>query len=135
MQYWLVKSEPDAYSWDDLEKEQEGIWDGVRNYQARNNLAQMQLNDLVLFYHSVTEKCVVGIATVSQTAFPDPTTEDNRWWAIKLKPVQKLAHKVTLQHIKQHDELQGIALLRQSRLSVMPLSQQEFEVIVRLGNE
>ncbi|GIV44549.1 MAG: hypothetical protein KatS3mg035_1672 [Bacteroidia bacterium] len=100
MQYWLVKSEPETFSWDDLEKAGSTVWDGVRNYQARNHLKNMQLGDLVLFYHSVSEKSVVGLAKVIKTAYQDPTTDDPRWLAVDIEPVQKLAQPVPLEWIK-----------------------------------
>lgn len=134
MQYWLVKSEPEAFSWEDLEKAGSTVWDGVRNYQARNHLKNMQLGDLVLFYHSVTEKSVVGYAKVIRTAYPDPTTQDDRWVAVDMKPVQKFAAPVSLEWIKKQPILVNIPLIKQSRLSVMPLTREEFEAIVNYGN-
>lgn len=129
MQYWLVKSEPETFSWDDLEKAGSTVWDGVRNYQARNHLKNMQLGDLVLFYHSVSEKSVVGLAKVIKTAYQDPTTNDPKWVAVDIEPVQKLAQPVPLEWIKNQPILQNIPLIKQSRLSVMPLTTEEFELI------
>jgi len=134
MNYWLVKSEPETYSWGNLVKDGKTTWDGVRNYQARNFLQQMKKGDLVLFYHSVSEKAVVGLAKVETEAFPDPTIDDPRWLAVELVPSRDFKDKVTLEQIKADQRLQNIALLRQSRLSVMPLKPEEFEVILGLGN-
>jgi predicted RNA-binding protein with PUA-like domain len=134
MQYWLVKSEPETYSWADLVRDGNICWDGVRNYQARNNLQQMLPGDFVLFYHSVSEKAVVGIAKVERTAYPDPTADDAKWVAVDLAPVRDFKEPVTLDQIKKDNRLENIALLRQSRLSVMPLRPEEFEVILSLGN-
>ncbi len=133
MNYWLVKSEPGAYCWDDLVACAPDHWDGVRNYQARNNLREMKVGDRVLFYHSVTEKRVVGIARVHRRAYQDPTTEDPRWVAVDLTALRALARPVELSEIRQHPGLSEIALLRQSRLSVVPLSREEFDIIVELG--
>jgi len=134
MNYWLVKSEPETFSWGDLVKDGKTVWDGVRNYQARNFLAEMKRGDLVLFYHSVSEKAVVGLAKVEKEAFPDPTIADPRWLAVELVPQRDFKEKVTLSQIKTDSRLQQVALLRQSRLSVMPLKPEEFEVILGLGN-
>ena len=132
MNYWLVKQEPEKYSFDDLLKDGKTIWDGVRNYQARNNLREMKRGDKVLFYHSVSEKAVVGISEVSRENFPDPT--DEKWIAVELKPLEKFAKSVTLDEIKAHKDLQNIALVKHSRLSVMPLTREEFETILEMVN-
>ncbi len=132
-QYWLVKSEPSAYSWDDLVREGEDLWDGVRNHQARNNLNSMKLGDLILFYHSVDAREVVGIARVTREGYPDPTTDDPRWVAVDLEPVRPLNKPVTLGQIKNDAALGDMALIRQSRLSVVPLSRPEFQHILTLG--
>ncbi len=134
MQYWLVKSEPEAYSWLDLLREGKAVWDGVRNYQARNYLQKMQNGDKVLFYHSVSERSVVGVAVVVRTAFPDPTTNDNRWVAVELVPEKSFVRPVPLEWIKKQPILQNIPLIRQSRLSVMPLSEEEYFCIFNEGN-
>ncbi|MDX5481268.1 MAG: EVE domain-containing protein [Hymenobacteraceae bacterium] len=134
MQHWLVKSEPETYSWADLVKDGRTCWDGVRNYQARNNLQQMQPGDLALFYHSVSEKAVVGIAKVDKAAYPDPTADDAKWVAVDLVPFRDFKEPVTLEQIKQDKRLENIALLRQSRLSVMPLKAEEFDILLALGN-
>ncbi|MDN4166897.1 EVE domain-containing protein [Cytophagales bacterium LB-30] len=133
MNYWLVKSEPFKYSWDQLEKDKQTFWDGVRNYQARNNLKAMQQGDLVLFYHSNEGLEVVGIAQVVKEHYQDPTTEDARWVVVDLAPYKKLKKSVTLEQIKADDRLQQIALVRQGRLSVMPLQKEEFDVILELS--
>ncbi len=111
------------------------MWDGVRNYQARNNMQQMQPGDLVLFYHSVSEKAIVGIAKVDKAAYPDPTSEEQgKWVVVDLVPFRDFKEPVTLEQIKKDERLQDIALLRQSRLSVMPLKAEEFDVLLALGN-
>ena len=128
-----MKSEPEAYSWQRLLTEGKTLWEGVRNYQARNNLKQMQVNDLALFYHSVSEKAVVGVCKVTQTAYPDPTDETGKWVVVDVVPVQTLALPVTLAAIKATEALAEIALVRQSRLSVVPLTQAEFALILSMG--
>lgn len=134
MNYWLVKSEPAAYSWDEFVREGGTDWTGVRNFQARNFLRQMQPADLVLFYHSVSDKQVVGIAEVAAPAAPDATAPAGTdWVAVRLTPRQPLPTPVTLARIKQDERLTQIALLRQSRLSVMPLKPEEFDVLLELG--
>ena len=133
MNYWLVKQEPEKYSFDDLIKDGKTDWTGVRNYQARNNLREMRSGDRVLFYHSVSEKAVVGTSEVSREEFADPT--DEKWIAVELKPLEKFAKPVTLDKIKAHNELQKIALIKHSRLSVMPLSKAEFETIINLSKD
>jgi len=133
MKYWLAKSEPSKYSWDDFVRDGSTYWDGVRNYQARNNLAAMKVGDQVLFYHSVDGKEVVGIARVSGESYPDPTTDDDRWLVVDLEPVTKLATAVTLAAIKATAALAEIALVKQSRLSVVPLGAKEFKTIVKMG--
>ncbi|MDQ1088877.1 MULTISPECIES: EVE domain-containing protein [unclassified Siphonobacter] len=135
MNFWLVKSEPFKYSWDDFVKEKRGTWDGVRNFQARNNLKAMAVGDLVLFYHSNEGKEIVGIAKVVRDAYPDPTTDDERWVVVDLEPVEKLPKSVTLETIKADERLQNIALIRQSRLSVSPVRPEEFDIIIGLGHE
>ena len=132
-QYWLVKQEPEKYSWSDFTKDRRTNWDGVRNYQARNNLQAMKKGDQVLFYASVSLKEVQGIATVSKEAFPDPTSDDPAWHAVELKPVSALPTPVNLAQIKAEPDLAKIALIRQSRLSVIPLQKSEFDLILKLG--
>ncbi|CAN5333128.1 EVE domain-containing protein [soil metagenome] len=130
MNYWLVKQEPEKYSFDDLITDGKTVWEGVRNYQARNNLREMKTGDKVLFYHSVSEKSVVGLAEVSKENFPDPT--DEKWSAVEIKSLEKFAKPIVLDEIKKHKDLQNIALIKQSRLSVMPLTKKEFETITKL---
>ena len=131
--YWLVKQEPTAYSFDDLVRDGRTMWDGVRNHQARNNLQDMRMGDRVLFYHSVTDPGVVGISKVVREAYPDPTADDSGWVAVDVAPVKKLRAPVPLPVIKAQPALRDIALVRQSRLSVMPLTKAQFDRIVKLG--
>jgi predicted RNA-binding protein with PUA-like domain len=133
MNYWLVKQEPEKYSFDDLLEEGKTDWTGVRNYQARQHLRAMRAGDRVLFYHSVSEKAVVGAAEVSGEAFGDATDETGKWIAVEIKPIEKFQKAVTLDEIKAHTGLQNIALIKQSRLSVMPLTREEFETILELS--
>lgn len=133
-QYWLVKSEPFKYSWEQFVKDGETFWDGVRNYQARNNLRSMAVGDQVLFYHSNEGLCVVGIAEVVTSAYQDPTTEDTNWVAVNLKPIKALKNPVTLKAMKEEPELENLALIRQGRLSVCPVSAQEYKLIVKMGS-
>ena len=131
MNYWMVKTEPSSYSWDDFVKKGQDVWDGVRNYQARNFLKEMQLGDPVLFYHSGKDKAVVGMAEVSQEAFPDP--KDEAWVAVGLKVKQALKNPVSLEVIKSEDRLSEMLMLRQSRLSVMSVTKEEFNLILALA--
>ena len=131
--YWLVKQEPSTYSFDRLVREKRTCWDGVRNFQARNNLRQMKVGDRVLFYHSGTGKCVVGIAEVAKAAYPDPTADDPQWVAVDLKPVKPLKAEVPLAAIRYNPKLSNLPLIRQSQLSVMPLTKEEFDAIVAMG--
>ena len=133
--FWLVKQEPSSYSWSDLVAEGETSWTGVRNFTARNNLRKMRKADEVLFYHSGEEKAVVGIAKVMRTAYPDPTAKEGDWSTVDLAAVKPLARPVTLREIKGNSRLRGIPLIRQSRLSVMPLTESEFGEIVNMGEE
>ena len=132
MQYWIVKTEPSTYSWKDLVSKREDTWDGVRNFQARNHLKQMKQGELVLLYHSGSEKAVVGLAQVSQEAFPDP--QDTAWVAVKLKAVRTLVTPMTLHHMQAEPDLAGISLLKQSRLSVHALSEEAFALICKLSS-
>lgn len=134
MNYWLVKSEPGAYSWDDFVKLGRDHWDGVRNYQARNNMKLMNVGDEVLFYHSVKEKQVVGTAKVVREFYPDPTTDDERWVVVDLVPLKKLANPVTLAQIKADVNLEGFALIKNSRLSVMPVAKEHYHIIMDKSN-
>lgn len=131
--HWLVKSEPEKYSWDDFVRDGSTYWDGVRNAQARNHLCDMARGDLVLYYHSNEGRCVVGVAKVTRTAYPDPTSDDERWRVVDLAPLVPLAREVTLAEIKGDAALADIALVRQSRLSVMPLPKAAFRRILSLG--
>ena len=131
----MVKSEPAAYSWDQFAKEGRAAWTGVRNFQARNNLRTMKTGDLVLFYHSVTGKEIVGIAKVAREAYPDPTAAEPGWDCVDLVPVKPLKNPVTLAAIKTAPALKEIALLRQSRLSVMPLNAADYAAIVKLASQ
>ncbi|WP_166332287.1 EVE domain-containing protein [Sphingobacterium chungjuense] len=134
MNYFLVKSEPFKYSWDQFNKDGQTFWDGVRNYQARNNMKAMKKGDLVLFYHSNEGKEVVGMAKVVKEFYQDPTTDDEKWVVVDLAPVQSFERPVTLEAIKADKMLEDVALVRQGRLSVMPLKQAEFDRIVEMGN-
>ena len=131
--YWLVKQEPEAYSWDDFVKEGETYWDGVRNYQARNNLRAMKKGDMVFFYHSVSGKEVVGVAWVTKEHYPDPTAKEGDWSVVDLAPAKQMKKAVTLAQIKDQKSLENIALIKQSRLSVMPITESEFRCILNLG--
>lgn len=131
--YWLMKSEPDVYSWDDLVAEGEGTWDGVRNYTARNNLRAMEPGDLTFFYHSNIGVEVIGIAEITASNIPDPTDDTGRWSAVKLKPVRKLARSVTLKEIKADPALADMDLLTKFRLSVSAVKPDEWDHIVSLS--
>ena len=121
MNYWLMKTEPNAYSWDDLVKDGQTYWDGVRNYAARNFMKEMKVGDLVFIYHSVKERNVVGIAEIIKEHYQDPTTDDDRWVAVDIKPLQKLENAVNLDQVKADKRLQDTALVKISRLSVQPV--------------
>jgi predicted RNA-binding protein with PUA-like domain len=131
--YWLMKSEPDVYSWDDLVAEGVGTWDGVRNYTARNNMRAMQPGDQVFFYHSNIGVEIVGIAEITESNIPDPTDETGRWSAVRLKPVRKLARPVTLKEIKADPALVDMDLLTKFRLSVSAVKPSEWDHILRLA--
>jgi predicted RNA-binding protein with PUA-like domain len=131
--YWLMKSEPDAYSWDDLVEEGEGTWDGVRNHRAANNLRAMQLGDEAFFYHSNIGKEIVGIATISEAGLSDPTDPEGKWAAVKVKPVRKLKTPVTLKEIKADPNLTEMELVKLSRLSVAVITPEEWDYIVALS--
>jgi predicted RNA-binding protein with PUA-like domain len=131
--YWLVKQEPSKYAFADLLRDGHTMWEGVRNFQARRNLAAMRRGDPVLFYRSVEDPAVVGVCEVVKEAYPDPTADDPRWVAVDLQAVRALAAPVTLARLKAEPALREIPLLRQSRLSVMPLPRPAFERIVKLG--
>ena len=131
--FWLVKSEPSTYSWDDLVRDRSTVWDGVRNPEARNHLGAMKRGDSVLFYHSGDGKAVVGIAKVVRESFPDPKADDPKWLAVELAPVKPLARGVTLAEIKAEKKLAKLPLVTRGRLSVMPLAAEAFDAIVTLG--
>lgn len=131
--WWLMKSEPDVYGWDDLVAEGEGTWDGVRNHRAANNLRAMKVGDQAFFYHSNIGLEVVGIVEISGEGLTDPTDPEGKWAAVKVKPLRKLARPVTLKQIKADPKLEGIELVRLSRLSVAELTKAEFDYIVKLG--
>jgi len=131
--FWLVKQEPSSYSWSDFVADRETSWTGVRNFAARNNLRKMQEGDGVLFYHSGEEKAVIGTAKVTRPASPDPTAKEGDWSTVDLAAVKPLHRPVTLREIKGNSRLKGIPLVRQSRLSVMPLSEAEFREITGMG--
>ena len=133
MNYWLVKSEPNTYSWDDLVKDGSTYWDGVRNYQARNNLKLMKKGDLILYYHSNEGKEVVGVARVIKEFYQDPTTQDDRWVVVDIGPANKLNNPVSLADIKQDKRLKNVPLVTHSRLSVMPVLKKDFETIIKMG--
>ena len=134
MKYWLVKSEPFKYSWEKFNADGRTFWDGVRNFQARNNLKAMQEGDLVLFYHSNEGKEVVGVAKVVEESYQDPSTEDTNWVVVDLIPVETLKRPVTLREIKADERLKDIGLIKQGRLSVMELDVYAFDRILELAN-
>ena len=134
MNYWMVKQEPGSYSFDDFVKDKKTDWTGVRNYQARNFLRDMKKGDEVLFYHSGDEKAVVGFATVSKSAFPDPTADDDAWIAVELKAGKRFKNPVTLTQVKAEPKLADILLVRNGRISVMSLAKDEYDQIVRMGS-
>ena len=133
-QYWLVKSEPDVYAFADLVRDENTVWDHVRNFQARNNLRAMKKNDEVLYYHSQTDKAVVGVAKVAREAYPEVTKDKGEWSVVELAPVRALKSPVTLAQIKAHAVLKSMALVKQSRLSVMPVTKAEFDALLKLGS-
>lgn len=134
MKYWLMKTEPGAYSYEDLLADKRTHWDGVRNYQARNNMKAMKVGDLVLIYHSVKDKEIVGIAKVAKEYYQDPTTEDERWVVVDIVPVERLANSLSLSTVKEDPILRETKLVTQSRLSVMPFSKEQFERVMELGH-
>ncbi|MBK9212086.1 MAG: EVE domain-containing protein [Saprospiraceae bacterium] len=133
MNYWLLKSEPETYSWEDLTKEKIGTWDGVRNYAARLHLRQMKLGDLCFFYYSVSIKSIIGIVEVVDEAFQDPTDDTGIWSAIRVKPVKLLDHPISLQKLKENPFFEKMILLNNTRLSVQPVSDIEFNEILKLS--
>lgn len=133
MPYWLVKSEPSVFSWEKLEKEKKTVWDGVRNYAARNHLQSMKKGDKVLFYHSNEGTAIIGIAIVVKEYFQDPTTDNTNWVAVALAPVEPLHKPVTLAQVKADNRLAGMALVRLGRLSVQPVTHLEWDIIMELA--
>jgi len=131
--YWLLKTEPSTWSWENQVKDKVAMWDGVRNYQARNNLMKMQKKDLCFFYHSVIEKQIVGIVEVVKEYYPDPTDETGRFVVTDVKVKKKLKKPVSLEEIKSNPKLSNISLIKQSRLSVMQLSKKEWEIILKIS--
>ena len=135
MQYWLVKQEPESYSWATFVKEGRTAWTGVRNFQARNNLRAMKQGDLVFFYHSVSDKQVMGYGRVGREAYPDPTAAEGDWCCVDLVPVRALKKPVSLEAIKADPVLKSMPLVKQSRLSVTPLTREQFDQVLHLGGE
>ncbi len=133
MNYWLIKSEPGTYAWSDLEADKRTLWDGVRNYQARNNLKAMEVGDLCLYYHSVNEKQVVGVARVVKAHYPDPTAKEGDWVVVDVVPELKLKKAVTLQEVKAEERLANMVLVRNSRLSVQPVKKEEYDIILEMS--
>lgn len=135
MNYWLIKSEPFKYSFDQLLTDKKTFWDGVRNYQARNNLREMKKGDLLLFYHSNEGKEVVGIAKVTKEAYQDPTTEDANWVVVDVAPVKRLKNPVTLAMVKADKRLDQMSLVKSMRLSVQPVKKAEFDIVLSMAGE
>ena len=133
MKYWLIKSEPSTWSWDDQIKEKITMWDGVRNYQARNNLMSMKVNDLCFFYHSVNEKKIVGIVSITKEHYTDPTDKTKKFVAVDVKTKKTLKNPITLKQIKKEKKLSHLALVKQGRLSVMPIDKISWDLICKLG--
>ena len=133
MKYWLLKTEPSTWSWDDQEKVNKEMWDGVRNYQARNNLIDMKKGDLCFFYHSVKEKKIIGIVKVVKESYPDPTDPSKKFVVVEVKKKKKLKNPVSLEKIKLQKKLSHIALIKQSRLSVMPIDKKSWDIIYKMS--
>ncbi|HSV87535.1 MAG TPA: EVE domain-containing protein [Bacteroidales bacterium] len=134
MKYWLLKSEPETYSWDSFVKEGISVWDGVRNFQARNYLREMKVADQVLFYHSGKQKQVMGTCTVTKEHYPEPGQDSNQWVVVEVTPVKPLPKPVSLKSMKEEPRLGNLALFRHTRLSVVPLTFEEYKSIFELGN-
>lgn len=134
MNYWLMKSEPNTYSWDDLEKDGQTLWDGVRNFKARNNMKAMKKGDKVFFYHSGEEKSVIGVTKIVKESYPDPTAKEGSWVVVDIVPVKKFKKPVTLAEVKADSKLKDMVLARQPRLSVQPVTKEEFERILKKGS-
>lgn len=133
MAHWLIKSEPDVYSFDQLKKDKQTRWDGIRSYAARLHLKAMKKGDEVFFYHSNKGTEIVGIATVAKEAYPDPTSSDDKWFAVDIKPLKNFGKPVSLDQIKKEKKLAGMALVRIGRLSVQPVSEEEWQTILKMG--
>ena len=133
MQYWLIKTEPNTWSWQNQLNVKKTEWDGVRNYQARNNLMKMKIGDQCFFYHSVSEKSIVGVVKVVKEHYPDPTDKSGKFVVVDVKTKSKIKHSISLEKIKQTAGLENIPLLKQSRLSVMPISNKEWDIIIKLS--
>ena len=131
MNYWLLKTEPDTYSWDTLCRDKKGVWDGVRNFQARKNLKEMEKGDLAFIYHTGDQKAIVGVSVVTKNPYPEPTDQD--WVAVDLAPEVTLKHAVTLARIKQDKSLQKMVLVKAARLSVQPVTKEEYQYILKLS--
>lgn len=134
MNYWLVKSDPDTYSWDNMVKDRRTFWDGVRNYQARNFMKEMKIDDFVLFYHSQSDKSIVGITKVVKEHYPDATTNDDSWVVVELEVVASIKKPITLESVKNNIILSKLPLVTQQRLSVMPLTKEQYDEVINLGN-
>lgn len=132
MNHWLMKTEPSTYSWEDLMRDKKTGWDGVRNYQARNNLKAMKKGDLVFIYHSMDDKAIVGIAKITKENYPDP--KDNEWVAVEIAPIKKLKKPITLAQIKADKRFTNMALVKSSRLSVQPVRAEEFDLVIALSD-
>lgn len=135
MNYWLVKSDPETYGWKEMTADKQTFWSGVRNYAARNNMKAMHKGDLVLFYHSQSDKAIVGLVEVAKEFYQDPTTDDTNWVVVDLKVVKAVKQPVTLAQIKSDKRLANIALIKQSRLSVMPVTKAEYDIIMEMAGE
>jgi len=133
MKYWLMKTEPDTYSWEDLLQDKMSVWDGVRNYLARNNMRKMKEQDLVFIYHSVKQKTIVGIAKVTKEAYPDVTVKEGDWSVVEIVPVKEFVRPVVLAEVKQHPSLLQMALVTHMRLSVQPVTKKEWEICLKMG--
>ena len=133
LNYWLIKQEPETYSWNDFVRDGGTVWDGVRNYQARNNLRAMTVGDRALFYHSGKVPEIVGIAEVTKAAYQDPTTTDERWVVVDFKPVKELKNHVSLASIREDSNLADLPLLKQTQLSVMPITSKHYNAVIRMG--
>ena len=133
MNFWIIKSDPESYGWSEMKRDGTTFWDGVRNYQARNNLNLMKRDDIALFYHSNTDKSIMGEVKIVKEAYQDPTIDDNRWVAVDVEFIREYSKKLSLSKMKTHPVLSNIYLVKHSRLSVMPISKEEYEIILDLA--